>query len=154
MFGAGQPLSSPAFRALAACATAALLSGCAGYETFIRDVSDMPVTNGTVKEWNDKGSWEYRVDHCTSGGREGFYGITLHSDDGQHSVRLVRNPVGPMTVAIDTVGRDAWFVPVTCRAVDASIRPTGWATNHVPVLTGEVRFACDGLRGAAVFTCG
>lgn len=129
------------------------LVGCAGYERFVRDVADMPPTQGTVQAWGATGVEQFQVDACSSGAREGFYGITLHSADRRLSVRFVHNPVGPMTVAVNTPLPTQTFASIRCSAVEASLRPTGVSVNHVPVLTGEVRFACEGLRGSAIFTC-
>ena len=133
-----------------ACASA----GCAGYQEFLEDQTDTVAIAGTVEASGDPaGVWSFPVEQCESGMREGFYGVTLMSEDRQRAVRIVRNPVGPMTVAVLVPGSSEEYVAVPCRAVVGSVRGTGTRINHIGVVVGEVRFSCTNLRGAARFTC-
>lgn len=127
------------------------LSACAAYGAFLEDQSQARQNAGTIESaGSPAGTFTFEVDDCDSGMREAFYGVTLLSKDRRHAVRVVRNPVGPMTIAV-AVGDE--FVQVPCRAIVGSIKGTGTRINNVPVLTGDVRFACSGLRGSATFTC-
>ncbi|MBI5536432.1 MAG: hypothetical protein HY898_27165 [Deltaproteobacteria bacterium] len=129
-------------------------SGCAGYQEFLEDQTDTAPTAGTIEASGaPAGVWTFPVGHCASGMREGFYGVTLMSEDKQHAVRIVRNPIGPMTVAFRAPGSNEEYVAVPCRAVVGSMRGTGTRINGVAVLSGDVRFSCENLRGAARFTC-
>jgi len=135
-------------------AMSAACAGCAGYQEFLEDQTDTAATAGSVEASGDPaGIWTFPVTQCASGMREGFFGVTLQSEDGQHAVRIVRNPVGPMTVAVRAPGSNEEYVPVSCRAVVGSVRGTGTRINGIGVLVGEIRFACANLRGAARFTC-
>jgi hypothetical protein len=130
------------------------MAGCAGYKEFIEDETDTTRTEGRF-EASGVGAvpWSFAAEECESGDHEGFFGVTFVSQDKQHAVRVVRNPIGPMTVAIASPQDPEVYVPLDCKAVVGSIRRTGIRVNHVPVVTGEVRFLCEGLRGAAIFTC-
>jgi hypothetical protein len=128
--------------------------GCAGYQEFIEDQADMPPTNGIAEaSGGSVGTWSANLKSCTSGMREGFFGITLQSEDGLHLIRVVRNPVGPMTVAVNVPGAQGEFVAVPCRAVVGAVTGTGTRINGITVVTGDVRFSCTNLRGAARFRC-
>jgi len=125
--------------------------GCAAYGRFLDDQSDARTIAGTIESaGGPTGAWTFEVEDCDSGMREGFYGVTLFSKDRRRAVRVVRNPVGPMTIA---VGAGDEFVEVPCRAVVGAVNRTGTRINNIPVLTGEIRFSCSGLRGSATFTC-
>ena len=128
-------------------------AGCAGYAEFIEDQVDFTPVAGTIESsGGPSGPWKMDVASCDSGMRDGFFGVTLSSQDGRHSVRLVKNPVGPMTVAVNVPGADG-YLEVPCQAVVGSVVRTGTRINSIPVLKGDVRFVCQGLRGAATFTC-
>ena len=130
------------------------ISGCASYGEFLMDQSETVVTDGTVEfSGSPGGPWSFRVEDCSSGMREGFFGVTLASEDGQHAVRIVRNPVGPMTVALSVPNRPGEFAEMKCRAVVGEVHSTNVRINAVPVVAGSVRFACENVRGAATFTC-
>jgi hypothetical protein len=127
--------------------------GCASYGQFLEEQADFAPTAGTIESFGGPtGTWTIQVSDCDSGMRDGFYGVTLRAADSRHSVRLVRNPVGPMTLAVNVPGADE-FLEVPCRAVVGSVQRTGTRINSVPVLKGDVRFVCEGLRGSATFTC-
>lgn len=157
-------MQNPRSPALAFAATIALAAtcivlpcasaGCAGYQEFLEDQTNTIPLVGTIEASGEPaGVWTFPVGHCASGMREGFFGVTLMSEDKLHAVRIVRNPVGPMTVAFRAAGEGEEFVAVSCRAVVGSLHGTGTRINGVSVLAGDVRFSCANLRGAARFTC-
>ena len=140
-------------RSVVLACSVVIVGGCSGYEKFLREQSGTPETDGSIEASGAVlGTWSFAIRGCESGASEGFYGVTFHSDDKLHAVRLVHNAVGPMTVAVNLPGSDQ-FAEVPCYAVVGKLERTGVKINSVPVLRGTIQLACEGLRGAAVFTC-
>ncbi len=129
-----------------------MLGSCAGYQELLEDATGTVPNNGWFEGSGEtQGVWRMHVTQCQSGERESFYGVTFGSDDDTRAVRIVRNPVGPMTVAVSSSQGE--FSAIACTEVRGSIRPTGVRINGVRVVTGEIQVLCNGLKGAARFTC-
>jgi hypothetical protein len=69
------------------------------------------------------GSWVMRVEDCTSGQPEGFYGVDLHSGDDVHGVRIVRDAVDGWVVNINAPASGnhvLQFRQDTCKVLEVS----------------------------------
>lgn len=122
------------------------------YTPFVEEQIGLRSTDGAFEaDGGNAGTWKLPITDCSSGLREGFYGVTFDVGHGAQSVRLVRAPIGPMMVALR--GADGDYQSLHCAAVVGSIGTTGIRVNKVSVLAGQVQLVCDGLRGSARFSC-
>jgi hypothetical protein len=133
--------------ALGLCAS--LVSGCAGYGTFLREELDIPITDGTMSETSSVGITRFAIAECYSGEHERFFGVTLYSSDHLHAVRIVQNPIGPITVAVP--GQNGYYEPLSCPRVVGALRPLSSGSGKVQLVSGQIQFVCDRLKGSAVF---
>jgi hypothetical protein len=100
------------------------------------------------------GQWTFKPDKCSSGERDGFFGVWLtKKGDKDHWVKVAKNPAtGQFVVTVRIPGTDKGQVFKKCKVLDGSVVRTNTRVNRIWALNGNVKIDCpQKFKGTATF---
>lgn len=110
---------------------------------------------GSVTAGGALGTWSFTPDDCSSGQRQGFFGVQLSaSTDPARRIRVVRDAVRGDAVVVEEPSQRRRTVidSSQCRRFDVQVGQTNTSINDVWVMEGRAILECDLLSGSVSFS--